>query len=232
MLLLGACATGSDAMVASIQRAVLPGGGADAVPLDPRFRYLRTTHGRHVGFASLSLFEKTSQGPVEVYSSSSGELLRINSSGRIVGAAGFRTEWRSVSVSAPAWAAIASTAAATPLTRVRDVMPGYRFGVEDDLVVRVIPPPEKTALRGVAAESLTWFEERIVTSAGAKVRRTVMGADSADAWLPPARYAVDLSGDTERVVYAEQCLAADLCLSWQRWSAAMQQPQKTASQKK
>jgi len=110
-------------------------------------------------------------------------------------------------------------------------MPGYRFGVEDDLVVGVISAPAKSGLRGVAAESLTWFEESTASSAGESVRRAVFGATAAT-WLPPARYAVDLGGGGDQVVYAEQCLAADLCLSWQRWSAAMQQPVKREAQKK
>lgn len=229
VLALNACSTGTSAVVASVQRAVLPAPSLDAFPLDPSFRYIRTTHQGRVGFAWLGHTERTPEGPVEVYYSSSGEVLRINA-GRVVGAAGFKTEWRRVSVPRPSWAAIAGAGGATPLTRVRDVMPGYRFGVEDDLVLRVIPTPTNSALRSIPPESLSWFEERIASSGAESLRRAVLGAG--DATLPPARYAVDLRGGGEQVVYAEQCLAPDLCLSWQRWSAAMQQPAKPAPQKK
>jgi hypothetical protein len=231
LLALNGCSTGTNAMVTSLQRAVLPAPSVDAFPLDPTFRYIRTTHGGHVGFAWLGHIEQTPEGPVEVYYSSSGEVLRINA-GRIVGASGFKTEWRRVSVPQPSWAAIAGGGAPTPLTRVRDVMPGYRFGVQDDLVVRVIPAPAKSALRGVPAESLTWFTEHIASSSANSIRRTVLGSSASDTWLPPARYAVNLTGGSEQVIYGEQCLSADLCLTWQRWSAEMQQPLKAASEKK
>ena len=231
LLLLSACSTGTSTVVASLLSVGLPAPSVDTFPLDPTFRYIRTTHGGHVGFAWLGHTERSPDGPVEVYYSSSGEVLRINA-GRVVGAAGFKTEWRRVSVPRPSWAAIASAAVPTPLTRVRDVMPGYRFGVEDDLVVRVVPAPAKSAIRAVAAESLTWFEESTASPGGESVRRALFSADGADTWLPPARYGVDLTAGREQVVYAEQCLSADLCLSWQRWSAAMQQPANPAPQKK
>jgi len=100
--------------------------------------------------------------------------------------------------------------------RVRDVMPGYRSGVRDELTLRVVAPPKKSELRGVDANSLTWFEEKIRESSSSRLAGTA--TDS----LPPARYAVDLTGTEPTVVYSEQCLRRDLCFTWQRWSAAMQ----------
>jgi len=35
-----------------------------------------------------------------------------------------------------------------------------------------------------------------------------------DRLLPPARYAVDIRGGGETVVYGEQCLAPNLCFTW------------------
>jgi hypothetical protein len=43
-----------------------------------------------------------------------------------------------------------------------------------------------------------------------------------DKTLPPARYAVDLRGGKETVVYGEQCITPDICFTWQRWSAEQQ----------
>ena len=103
------------------------------------------------------------------------------------------------------------------LVRVRDVMPGYRSGVRDELRLRVIPAPARTALQRLDPQALTWFEETVQPPPG--VRFAGLGADT----LPPAKYAVDLSHGKATVVYSEQCLSPDFCFTWQRWSAAMQQ---------
>lgn len=203
-----------------------PGGDADAFALDPNFRYIRTTHEGNVGFAWLGHTEKTAEGPVQVYYSASGEVLRIRA-GRLVGAAGFPVEWRRAETSGPSWRALAAADAPSTLTRVRDVMPGYRFGLTDALSIRRIPPPSGTALRGVDPGSLTWFEERFDSSAWATAKRALTGADANDGWLPPARYAVRLDGTEPEVVYSEICLAREFCLTWQRWSAAQQQSTKS-----
>jgi hypothetical protein len=92
-------------------------------------------------------------------------------------------------------------------------MPGYRSGVQDWLTLSVVPAPADTALRGLDAKALTWFEERMQPA----VRAFPSLA------LPAARYAVDFSRTHEMVVYSEQCLARDLCFTWQRWSASIQQ---------
>ena len=92
-------------------------------------------------------------------------------------------------------------------------MPGYRFGVKDALVLRRIGPPEKTSLQDVDRQSLTWFEEQ---------REALAPIASDDDALPPARFAVDLRGGNEIVVYGEQCLSAKLCFTWQCWPPAAQ----------
>ena len=91
-------------------------------------------------------------------------------------------------------------------------MPGYVSGLREQLLLRRIEPPSSSALRGIDPQSLTWFEERVATEPPSDAQT-----------LRPARYAVNLAQGDGVVVYAEQCLAADLCFTWQRWSAAMQQ---------
>jgi hypothetical protein len=217
---LGACSTGQSAMVESI-REVLPFGktAAAAPSLDPKFAYLRITRGKHVGLLWRGDTERSAEGVVEVYYSGGGEVVRLLD-GRIVGALGLVTEWRKVSLSAPSWRAVAGTPGGASFVRVRDVMPGYRSGIRDQVTVRPITAPAASALRGVDAKALAWFEERIVPAGS-----SLLGSrgDERDRALPTARYAVDLSQVQEQVVYAEQCLAADLCFTWQRWSQAMQQ---------
>jgi hypothetical protein len=214
---LGACSTGMNALVDSL-REVAPFGkktAAAAQSLDPTFAYLRVTRGSHVALLWRGNTEPAPGGTVEVYYSGSGEVVRLLD-GRIVGALGLTTEWRRVSLAAPSWQSLAASPQGASFVRVRDVMPGYRYGVRDELLVRPMPAPAKSALRGVDPTALAWFEERSVSAARPR-------GDERDRVLPAARYAVDLSQREPQVIYAEQCIAADLCLTWQRWSAAIQQ---------
>jgi hypothetical protein len=214
---LGACSTGMNALVDSLGEVAPFGKKTAGAPqsLDPAFAYLRITRGSHVALLWRGNTEPAPGGTVEVYYSGSGEVVRLLD-GRIVGALGLTTEWRRVSLAAPSWQSLAASPQGASFVRVRDVMPGYRSGVREEVAVRPIPPPARTALRGVEATALTWFEERSVSLA-------VSHGDERDRALPTARYAVDLSQPQEPVIYAEQCLAADLCFTWQRWSAAIQQ---------
>ena len=216
------CTTGMGAALQSVQELVQRSPAADAVNLDPAFPFLRTTMAGRVGFAWLGNTERDAHGPLEVFYSGSGEMVRLQH-GRIVSAIGFATEWRKAEwPQLPSWASVANASAPLSYVRVRDVMPGYRTGLRDELTLRVIEAPAKSALRGVDASSLVWFEERFrPTSIASDYRR--LAAGTANDALPAAKYAVEIAGERETVVYSEQCLARDFCFTWQRWSAAMQE---------
>jgi len=170
--------------------------------LDPRFRYLRvTTQGGSAGFLALGYVDDTPRGQLEVWYSAQLQVLRLKD-GRLAGATGVATEWHDVSLPPlPSWRELGRAPAPYRWSRTRDVMPGYRYGVRDTLEIRRIDPPSRSQLAGMDALQLTWFEETSET-------------------LPPARYAVQIDEGSGTVVYAEQCLAPELCLSWQRWKAA------------
>ena len=110
----------------------------------------------------------------------------------------------------PSWRELAQSRTPFAWQRIRDVMPGYRYNVTDQLQLQVIAPPASSQLVGIAPQSLTWFEE---------VRLPAQHAGDADNHLPAARYAVEFTADAERVVYAEQCISRDFCFTWQRWRA-------------
>ncbi len=216
--LLSACTTSMDAVVGTLRSAVWGEPGADAARLNPNFRYLRVTVGSRVAFLALGNVESHPRGPVEVWYSARKEVLRIQN-GRLAGVVGLTTEWRAVTLpDLPSWSAIARSKEPVSWVRVRDVMPGYRFGVRDTLVLRAIVPPERTALLGLDPQSLTWFEERFPTEPAAGIVATLLAPSSEDRTLPPARYAVELRDGLENVVYGEQCLAVELCFTWQRWA--------------
>lgn len=200
--------------------------GVDKVELPPEYFFLRVTIGSHTTLLELQRIELHPAGRILMWTNPQGEFLRVQE-GRLIGAVGLPTEWRAVVLpKLPTWPEIAALNGPYRWVRSRDVMPGYRFGVRDELVVRAIPPPKTSALKAVDPSTLVWFEERFEKPPAGHSLQS--GGSSRDAPLPPARYAVRMS--TETVMYAEQCLAPDLCIAWQRWSAELQQATGQASQ--
>ena len=205
--LLWGCAAGTDPILQTLQVVFKRDTGADTAQLNPDFRYLRVTIGGRTALLVLGYVEKDPRGPIEVWYSAEREVLKLQH-GRVVGAVGMLTEWRNVRLSdLPAWPVLARERAPVGWVRTRDVMPGYRYGVREALLLGIVPAPEKSALRELDPKQLTWFEERVEPgNAGEKA-------------LPPARYGVQLANGGDTVVYGEQCLAPEVCFTWQRWPA-------------
>jgi len=173
--------------------------------LNPNFEYLRLVVDGRVVLLALGDVEGDKQNPVEVWYSAEREVLRFQD-GRLVAAVGLTTEWRSVGLpKLPTWAEIAA-GPEFRWTRTRDVMPGYKFGVQDHLLITPVTPPKNSNLQAIMPTTLTWFEEVTLSS-------------NVNDKLPPARYAFQ-HVDKGIVMYGEQCLDAYLCFSWQRWSAS------------
>lgn len=178
-----------------------PASAIDAVQLNPKYRYLRLTYDQGAALLVLNFVDRHPNGPVEVWYGGASQVFRFQN-GRLGGSTGLEPEWRSVVLpKIPPWSQIAKQTEPLRWERHRDVMPGYRFGIRDKLVVYPIAPPQRTALRDLNPASLQWFEERTDPNSNEQ--------------LPPARYAVQ----GEIVVYAEQCVSPQLCIKWQRWPA-------------
>ena len=177
----------------------------DNAKLNPNLRYLRVTIGGRVVLLALGYLDPHPQGTIEVWYSAEREVVRLQN-GRVIGAVGLTTEWRNVMMpDLPGWETLAGGAAPFRWQRVRDVMPGYQYGLRDSLTLNVVPPPQKNALQGFDPNELTWFEERSADD------------ESSRATLPAARYAVYLADGLVVVVYGEQCLSPQMCFTWQRW---------------
>ncbi len=206
-LILAACAPTARPLLQALQ-----GLWPDRAPaitqarLNPSYRYLLASLGDSSALLVLGYIDHDLQGrPVEVWYSSTGEVIRLLD-GRLVGTAGLPRDWREVRLPAlPAWGALGLE----PLQfeRERDEMPGYRSGLREVVTLRRIDPLAHSALRGLDPGQLTWFEE--------SARPLSPPAPT----LPPAHLAVQTVHDLPQVVYGEQCLSATLCLSWQRWPA-------------
>ncbi|MDA7415478.1 hypothetical protein PGB34_03800 [Xenophilus arseniciresistens] len=219
------CSSGQTQVYGAAKRA-FASEGAPAAPLDARYRYLRANIDGRVAFLALGYLDQLPEGATEVWYSGSGEVFRLRE-GRIVGTTGLRgvRNWQAVRYSAlPAWAVPPSStrpdrpSEITRFTRERDLMPGYRMAVRDDIVQTRIAAPERTQALQVQGAGLQWFEERSST----------VPADEA---LPPSRYAVTVANGRAEVLYSEQCLAANFCLSLERWvpHAAAAAPLPTAA---
>lgn len=177
--------------------------------LNPRFHYLRVTIHDSWIFMASGTPNIDAPGTTGVWYSADRVVLRFQD-GRLVAAIGTPTEWRQVTLpQLPPWEVLAGETKPVSWIRTRDVMPGYRYGIRDHLLLQRIPPPSNSNLKGIDPHSLVWFEERLEST------DDVTGYDN---HLPPARYALDTS-NTHAIVYGEQCLSPDFCFAWQRWPA-------------
>lgn len=192
-------------MLATARQMYSTSPATEQPPLNPQLSYLRVTINERVAFLVLGYVDTSSDGPVEVWYSGSGEVVRMRH-GRVVGTTGLSTDWRAVRFrDEPTWSSTTREPGSQRFHRERDLMPGYRAGIRDEVMQAPIQPPASSALLGRPANSLRWVEERSQTL-------------PASAALPPARFALaQINGNTE-VVYSEQCLSSELCLSFERWN--------------
>ena len=203
---LASCGALSGGVLATTKAAFQFGSApADTASLNPSVRYLRVMIDGRVALLVLGYTDFDRLGPVEVWYSADRTVLRLQN-GHVVGLTGTNTEWRQARLSAmPQWPTATAASEPTIYTRMRDVMPGYRFGVQDSLSLRAISPPAKSNLAVLKATDLRWFE-----------------AVEKNAKLPAARFALTGSDQGNFVVYSEQCISSALCLSWQQWPAVLQ----------
>lgn len=199
-LWLAGCQSVPDPAV-EMMRTVFFSSQPSGAGLDPRYTYLRTTKDGRVVFLALGSADPHPQGPIEVWYSAEREALRLQN-GRVVGLSGSLIEWRQVRLPVlPSWGELLALNGTFQWERSRDVMPGYRFNLQDQLHLQPIPAPGKSALVGMDAAGLRWFEERMsATSAGAEP-------------LPPARYALQMVQGQAVVVYGEQCFSSEFCIT-------------------
>lgn len=178
---------------------------------ESRYSYLKATVKGKTAVLVLGNIDRRAEGLVEVWYSGSGEVIRLVD-GHLAGSAGLGVNWRSTRFSRlPSWQADAvkpDTEAVPPsrwtYVRERDLMPGYRFGIRDEVVRIRIAAPQDAGFSSPFDQSLQWYEERCISFPSASS-------------LPPARFAVSFLSGAPQVVYSEQCLANDLCMSFERY---------------
>jgi hypothetical protein len=198
-----------------MQALVATGGtgiAKDAIPTIPnlRYRYLRVeVEGHPPALLVLGYLDSHPLGEIEVWYSGNQEAIRTLN-GRVIGTTGIIHNWSAVGFSPapPAWTAV--PAQGTTFIRKRDAMPGYRFGITEQLQLTTwqgLPPIQLPASLPLSkAQAYRWFRESASELQG-------QGAPA----LPDAWFAWGTNRGIETIVYSEQCLAPDFCLKLQRW---------------
>lgn len=203
LLLLSAC--GHTPVTMTLAKALKSGPPLDQIQLHPDLQYLRVSLGGREALMVLGYTEQSAHGPVEVWYSSQGEVLQLQN-GRILSTTGLALDWRRVEYrNLPAWSK-AFAQRSHEFVRVRDQMPDYRFGITETISLYPIAAPKNARLAGIPATKLIWFEERVIPNPDG---------------LASARFGLYAKNGENRVVYAEQCLSAKLCLAWQKWPPSL-----------
>lgn len=151
-------------------------------------------------------------GKIEVWYSARQEIIKTLN-GRIVGTAGLPVNWDRVQtpMAPPSWQAV--PAAGSVFQRLRDVSPGYRANVAEQISTRPhagLPDISLPASLGPdSAASLQWFRE------------DVQGSKDP---LPTAWFAWGQHRGQAGIVYSRQCLSPQYCLQLQRWPQEPRRP--------
>ena len=200
LLCLTAC--GHTPVSLTLFEVVGAGKSIDKITLNPNLSYLRVTvGGDRAVLMVLGYLEPTTNGTIETWYSSEGEVLKLQN-GRVVATKGLAVDWVATRYSSlHAWPDMVRRMS-SEFSRQTDQMPGYRFGIDESISIASVRAPNNSNLVGVSAANLRWYEE------------TVRGASHG---LPSARYGLRLTPSGPVVVYGEQCLSNDFCISWQPW---------------
>lgn len=200
---LAGCSSAFQASGDSLFYALDPDRRVRTARLDPQFEYLRVVVDGRLALLARGVIDQREGRNLEVFFSADREVLKL-SSGRLEE---FSNGRRHILVQPPGadyppWNLDASTDYSVEI----DVRPNYRFSIQQRRVLRpLLQPPKKTKLKDIDPASLKWFEELPLDHSTAH-RRSLFG--------------VRFEAGAPQVVYSEQCIASDLCLTIQRWRSS------------
>jgi Group 4 capsule polysaccharide lipoprotein gfcB, YjbF len=157
------------------------------------YEYLKVqTQGRQ-SMLVLSLRQVQGRDIDELWYSTDREMLHLHN-GRLVEAVGLTREIRRTSEGAPSWDSLNTKAQVW--VHERDLMPYYQYGVRQFVISQqVTPTPQEQAL---VPRAQRWIQEQVKTESAKE-----------GTWVHDEIFALD---GKDRVLYSEQCIAADLCL--------------------
>lgn len=228
---LAACSTGSMAVKDTIGLAF--GGdksGALSAPVNPAYRYLKVTSYGRPAYLVLGYEEQpdSPQGPLQVWYSAKGEVIKLQA-GRLLGTAGLELDWREVHLrNAPTWSNVAAQPNGQALSyqRQRDIMPGYRGSILDNIQLQAVSAADAQSALGDLVSHLSkqtdlrWYRE---TSQADNIQLPMTGSRRtgftyvAALQALPAWYALNARNE---VVLTYQCVTRAICLTMEPWAPA------------
>lgn len=197
------CTSGAKSVLDTLVYAVRPNANVETTTLTPQLEYLRAVADGQTAFLALGYRE--SDG-TEVYYSGSAEALHLRY-GRVVR---FTSSQKRIEVFFNSEATTSAWTAMKPgdtliYERTVDQRPEYTFSqVQSVALTRLNNPPTTVNSVKINRQALVWFEERAKSDKGDL--RSI--------------FAVDIQSSAPSVVYSEQCLVKDFCLTLQRWSSS------------
>ncbi len=129
----------------------------------------------------------------EHWYTSQGEMLKLQN-GRIVQVLGMTREVRRISTNMPLWTDLTSRKLPAAWSQTKDVMPGYRFGLQEFVISQQIEP--------------TSTEHSLSQVATHLIAEQIKSKDaSGKTWIYKQKFVLA----NNAVVYSEQCVAHDMC---------------------
>ena len=167
---------------------------------NPSFEYIDVELDGRKSRLALGYREFVHGRPLEHWYSGAGEMLEMFD-GRVNKALGMTLEIRRNKSRPPAWDSFDDARQTQVWTREIDIMPGYRFGVEDEITTVKLSKENLPVQKSKYPKDAIWFQEQVIT-------KDIQGKTQKFQQL----FAVF----NNRVIYSEQCLHENMCMIFQR----------------
>jgi len=173
---------------------LLPKRGSDSA-YQPGMEYLQVSLDGRSSAMALGYRQTKGLDVHELWYSGQREMLHLVN-GRVVEVQGMTHELRKQSDKVPSWHDLAESKRPLVWSRSKDLMPGYRYGQVEYIISQWVKPTDREA--ALVNQPAQWFIEQVKS-------RTADGRE----WLYNETYAVV----NNQVIYSEQCVAPELCLT-------------------
>ena len=133
---------------------------------------------------------------IEHWYTGAGEMIETVD-GRIHKALGTTSEIRRNTGQAPSWQTVSESRVPLTWQRRLDIMPGYRFGLEEKISTRQLTEVEIPVVPGVEKRGLVWFQDDV---------------QAKDIQGQAVTYQQLFAFRNKQLIYSEQCISEMMCL--------------------
>lgn len=133
---------------------------------------------------------------IEHWYTGAGEMIETVD-GRLHKALGTTSEIRRNTSQAPSWQTVSESRIPVTWERQLDIMPGYRFGLVEQISTRQLTEVEIPVVPGIEQRGLVWFQDEVQT-------KDIQGQTETYRQL----FAVK----NNQLIYSEQCISEKLCM--------------------